>query len=112
MKKADTFVDRRQEADAAKARRVDKFKTNSSQDSVGALARAAVRQAQSKNQAERNATEAEATEAMRQADLKAAAQVRIAEDQQIQRTAEAAEASRKAKRDARYANRKAEKIEP
>lgn len=111
MKNADTFISRRQDADAAKARRLDKFKANPLQDSTGALARAAVRQAQTKVQVERRAIEATATEERRQAEVKAAADARIAEDQQLLRTAEIAEASRKAKRDSRYANRKAGKSE-
>ena len=125
MKKTDTFSDRRQEADAAKTRLLDKFKASPAQDSPGALERAAARQAQSKIQAERNAmaelqrknktqklrTEAEASERKRQAELQSAEQIKIAEDQQRLKAAEAQEvldeASRKAKRDARYANRKA-----
>jgi hypothetical protein len=96
MKKADTFVSRRQDADAAKARRLERFKASPAQDSPGAVERAASRQEQSREQAERNARKAEAAEATRQAELDAAAQAKMAED-----------ASRKAKRDARYANRKA-----
>jgi hypothetical protein len=129
MKKSDTFTERRQEADAAKARRVDKFKAGPAQDSPEAVERAAARQAQSTAQAERNATaqldkknkahklkvEAEATEASRKAEQQSAERTRIAEDQQIKRTAEAQEvldeASRKAKRDARYASRKALKLQ-
>jgi hypothetical protein len=111
MKKTDTFVSRRQDADAAKNRRLEMFKANSAQNSPAVLERAASRKAQSEGQAERNAAKAEATEVTRQAELIAAAQVKIAEDEQRLKASEEAEASRKAKRDARYANRKAGKTE-
>ena len=111
MKKTDTFQSRRQEADAAKIRRLEKFKASPAQDSPGALERAATRLAQSKDQAERNATRAEAAEATRQAEQKAAEQAKIVADQKLLVETEAAEASRKAKRDARYANRKSGKAD-
>ena len=118
MKKSDTFADRRQEAEAAKLRLMEKFKGRPAPDSPEAVERAAARQVQRTAQAEHKAAvELEKrTKAQKlKSEAEAAAEAsRRAEDQQLKRTAEAEEAqkileeaSRKAKRDARYANRKA-----
>lgn len=138
MKKSDTFSDRRQDADAAKARRLDKFKASPGQASPKAVERAAARKAQSAAQAESNAAaelrkvdkadrlrseaaakevaakEAAANEALRQAEKLSAEQTKLAEDKQRQGSAKVTEAPKpldeaalKARRDARYASRKA-----
>ena len=117
MKKSDTFADRRQEAEAAKIRRVEKFKAQPDRGGPESAARAMARQAQSAAQAERRAA-ADLEKSNRAEKIKAVANAvaeasRLAEDQELKRAAEATEAqslleeaSRKAKRDARYANRK------
>jgi hypothetical protein len=120
MKKSDTFADRRQEAEAAKARLMEKFKGRPAPDSPEAMERAAARQAQKTAQAEHKAAvdlEKRTIAQKLKAEAEAAAEAsRRAEEQQLKQTAEAEEAqkildeaSRKAKRDARYANRKAGK---
>lgn len=118
MKKSDTFADRRQEAEAARIRRVERFKERPAQDNPDAVERAAARQAQRAAQAEVRAASALDKAARAQA-LRAEAEAadearRAAEDQQLRTDAQAREtqslldeASRKAKRDARYASRKA-----
>lgn len=118
MKKQDTFSDRRQESEAAKLRRVEKFKARPAQDRPEAMERASARQAQSAAQAENRAA-ADLEKRIKAEKLKAEADAaaeasRHAEAQQLKAAAEACEAqrildeaSRKAKRDARYANRKA-----
>lgn len=118
MKKTDTFADRRQEAEAARIRRVEKFKARPDQGSPGATARAIARQAQNAARVERKAAvdlerRKSAEKVKLEADAAAEAR-RLTEEQELRKTAEAAEAqsvldeaSRKAKRDARYANRKA-----
>lgn len=55
MKKTDTFSDRRQEAEAAKIRLLEKFKARPADDSAEAVMRAAARLAQSAAQTERRA---------------------------------------------------------
>ena len=117
MKKADTFADRRQEAEAAKIRRVEKFKARSDPDSPEVAARTIARQVQSVARGERKAAvdlekRNRAEKVKAEADAAAEAS-RLAEDQESERAAKVAEAqsildeaSRKAKRDARYANRK------
>jgi hypothetical protein len=118
MKKSDSFADRRQEAEAAKIRRLEKFKARPDMDSPEAVERASARQAQATARAERKAAAdlEKATKAAKlKADAAAAAEAkRAAEAQQAKIDAEALEtksiqdeASRKAKRDARYASRKA-----
>ena len=125
MKKTDTFADRRKEAEAAKAKLLEKFKTRPAADSPEALERAAAQRAQSAAQAERNAAvafkkklkleemrlAADTAEAARQAEQHAAAQTQLAEDAKAKKASEAKnvldEAARKALRDARYAKRKA-----
>ena len=125
MKPTDTFTDRRKEAEAAKARLLEKFKISLAPDSPGALERAAAIQAKSAAQAERNAAnalklklklekqriEAEAAEAIRQSGQHAAAELQKAENERLKKQAEAKaildEAARKALRDSRYAKRKA-----
>ena len=118
MKKSETFSDRRQEAEAAKARRVEKFKAGTARDSPEAAERALVRQARNSAQTEHRAAvelqkrnKAQLLKA--EADAAAAAS-KLAEEQLLKTTAEAEaaqaildEAARKAKRDARYASRKA-----
>jgi hypothetical protein len=117
MKKSDTFTDRRQEAEAAKIRRVESFKARSDMGSPEAAARAIARQAQSAARVERKAaTDLEKRNSSERikVDADAAAEAsRLAEDHELKRVAKDAEAqsildeaSRKAKRDARYANRK------
>lgn len=117
MKKSDTFTDRRQEAEAAKLRRVASFKARSDQGSPEAAARAISRQAQSAARVERKAAadleKRNSAEKIRLEAVAAAEASRLTEDQELKRIAiDAAahsildEASRKAKRDARYANRK------
>lgn len=118
MKKSDTFADRRQEAEVAKLLRLKKFRANSDQSSPEAVARARARQVESAARAERNAAidlekKNKAQRIKLEADAVAEAR-RVAEDTELKCAAEAAEAksvldeaSRKAKRDARYANRKA-----
>lgn len=115
MKKTDTFADRRQEAEAAKLRRLEKFKA---QDSREAVERASARLTQRTAQAEKRAAadldkRNKAQIAAAQAEAAAEAG-RLADAEQLKKTAEAGEAqailneqSRKAKRDARYASRKA-----
>ena len=117
MKKSDTFADRRQEAEAAKNRLMEKFKARPDQASPEAAARTIARQAESAARAERKAAadleKRKNAERLRvEADAAAAAN-RLAEDQELKRLAQDAEAqsildeaARKAKRDARYANRK------
>jgi hypothetical protein len=117
MKKPDTFVDRRQEAEAAKIRRVEKFKARPDQGGPEAEARAIARQAQSAARIERKAAadlekKNSAERARVEADAAAEAS-RVAKAEELRRGAEVAEAqsildeaSQKAKRDARYANRK------
>lgn len=117
MKKSDTFADRRQEAEAAKIRRVEKFKAQTNNDSSEAAARAIARQEQSAARVERKAAadlaKGSSAERLRvEADASAEAR-RLADELELKRIAEAAEtrsildeASRKAKRDARYAKRK------
>ena len=118
MKKTDTFADRRKEAEAAKNRRLEKFKVGSDKNSPEAAARASARQAESTARAERKAAaelekKDKAEKIKLEADAAAAASC-VAADAEVKRAAEAAEAqsildeaSRKTKRDARYANRKA-----
>lgn len=125
MKKTDTFSDRRKEAETARARLLEKFKTRPAPDSPEALERAAALQAQSAAQAERNAAialkkklklealriAAEAAETIRKSGEHAAAQAEKAASEKLKKQAEAKaildEAARKALRDARYAKRKA-----
>ncbi len=125
MKKTDTFADRRKEAEAAKARLLEKYKTRPAPDSPEALERAAAIQARNAAQAERDAAaafkkklkieqqriEAESAAAILHAEQRAAAQIKKAEDEKARKAAEAKavvdEAARKALRDARYARRKA-----
>ncbi len=124
MKKPESFTDRRQEAEAAKARRLNNFKA-SAVDSVDAQQRAAAQQAQRAAQTSQNElkaaekarilkAEAEAEEIIRQAEKKSTDLALAALNHQITLSAEAVaaqavldEAGRKAKRDARYASRKA-----
>jgi len=117
MKKSDTFADRRQDAEAAKIRRVEKFNARPDQGSPDSAARAIARQAQSASQVERKAAmdlEKRVRAESVKAESEAAAEAnRLAENQETKRAADAAEAqsiideaTRKAKRDARYANRK------
>jgi len=118
MKKTDTFADRRQEAEAARIRLMEKFKARPAENNPEAVVRAAARLAQSTAQAEhRTAVDLERrTRAQKmKAEAEATAEAsRRAQDLHLKRTAEAEdaqkildEASRKAKRDARYASRKA-----
>jgi hypothetical protein len=118
MKKSDSFVDRRQESEAAKRARVEKFKSRPDQASPEAAERAVARQAQNVARLERKAAadleKRNAAEKIKAEAAVAAEGRRLAESQELKRTTEAAaaqsvldEASRKAKRDARYANRKA-----
>lgn len=117
MKKSDTFADRRQEAEAARIRRVEKFKARPDQGSPDATARAMARQAQSAARVERKAAmEREKIRSAEKVKVEADAVAeasRLAAELELNVAAEAAEAqsildeaSRKAKRDARYANRK------
>jgi hypothetical protein len=117
MKKSDTFADRRQEAEAAKNRRVEKFRAKPDQANPEAAARTMARQAESAARAERKAAvdleKRQNAERIRvEADAAAAAN-RLAKDQELQKVAQDAEAqsildeaARKAKRDARYASRR------
>lgn len=118
MKKSDTFSDRRQEAEAAKIRLMEKFKARPAQDDPESVARAAARLAQSTAKAEQKAAlslEKKNKALQLKAEAEAAAEAgRLAQELHLKRTAEAEEAqkvldeaARKAKRDARYANRKA-----
>lgn len=122
MKKSDTFSERRQEADAAKARRVEMFKARLREPSPEAVERAAARKSQSSAQAASNAaaerrkrdkaerlrSEAAAGEALQQAERLSAEQAKLAEDKQHPETSKPLdEAALKARRDARYAKRKA-----
>ena len=115
-----TFSDRRQEAEAAKVRLLEKLKARPAEDGPEAREREAARQARSAAQAERKAAvelEKRNKAQIMKAEAEAAAEAkRIAEDQQLKRAAEAEEAqtildeaARKEKRDQRYANRKAKK---
>ncbi len=125
MKQTDTFSDRRKEAEAAKARLLEKFKTRPAPDSPEALQRAAALQAKHAAQVERNAAEAlkkaikleklraeaEDAEAIRKSGELAAAREQKAADEKLKQQSAAKavldEAARKALRDARYAKRKA-----
>jgi hypothetical protein len=120
MKKSDTFSDRRQEAEAAKARLLEKFKARPLEDSPEVRERAAARQVRNAAQAERKAAvelEKRNKAQIMKAEAEAAVEAkRLAEDQQLKEAAEAEEAqkildeaTRKEKRDVRYANRKAKK---
>lgn len=117
MKKSDTFADRRQEAEAAKLRRVEDFKARLDQGSPEVAARTISRLAQSAARVERKAAaDLEKRNSAQRIRLEADAVAeasRLTEDQELKRIAIDAEAqsildeaSRKAKRDARYANRK------
>ena len=118
MKKSDTFTDRRQEAEAARIRRLEKFKARADQGDPEVAARAIARQEESAARAERKAAvdlEKKRTADRIKVETDAAAEARrLTEDEELKKAAAAAEAqsvldeaSRKAKRDERYANRKA-----
>ncbi len=118
MKKTDTFTDRRQEAEAARIRRLEKFKERADQGDPEVAARAIARQEENAARAERKAAvdlEKKRTADRIRVETDAAAEARrLTEDEELKKAAAAAEAqslldeaSRKAKRDERYANRKA-----
>lgn len=118
MKKTDTFADRRQEAEAARMRRLEKFKAQTDLNSPEAQARALARQAEKADKAARKAAadleKRMIAERARAEATAAAAASRAAEGEARVKAAEAKaaqeildEAARKAKRDARYASRKA-----
>ena len=118
MKQNDTFTDRRKEAEAAKARLLEKFKTSQADGSPAVLERAAAKKARSAAQAEQNAAIALQKKLKlekQRIDAEAAEAVRLsgqhAEAEKLKKQAAAKaildEAARKALRDQRYAKRKA-----
>ncbi|MYZ47012.1 DUF6481 family protein [Propylenella binzhouense] len=127
MKTRDTFAKRKEAAEAARARLVEKFKTRPAADDPAVVARAEERRAIAEARAERAAIRrAEEEKRQEEARERAAAEERArAEERAAQEAAERAaaaereraeqdrlarvladEAERKAKRDARYAARK------
>ena len=108
MKTKDTFTDRRKEADAAKARLLEKFKSRPADDPAAAE-RLAAREKAAAEKAERLAArELEKKLAREQAAVAEKLAKAEAERLQAEKTV-VDEAAKKAQRDARYAARKSRK---
>jgi hypothetical protein len=109
MQKSDSFTDRKKNADAAKARLLEKFKARPAADDPAVLQRMAERERLSAEREERQA----AKNAAKQEALKAKAEAErlLAETSERELAEKEAEtkAAQKAQRDARYALRKARK---
>ena len=127
MKQKDAFTDRKKDADAAKARMLEKFKSRPAADDPAVLEREATRLQLSMAKAEREADRALDKKSRHEAAVAAAAKAEalLKEQQEAARQAQILErekaerdnrekniideAARKAARDARYAARKTRK---